>query len=932
MPLPLSRFSLRLYISCLFTVIIVLLGLLLIYAQHRQHSDFLLQDSERRLHHLEQTLGQRLVHNLHGIDTGLTLMRASGINLAGAESSPDRWWPLMRTLLDANPQAISFYLGEADGRGLFFRAMRTRAMRDFFKAPTGADWVMDITHPSAPVRRVYLGRDGQPLSSVLVDESRFDARTRPWFHTALMRAGTAITPPYSFYFLRQPGLTLSLADREQGRVFAADLLLSDLAALLGRDRPDARTLLLQAPEFRILASNLEHPPTEDGTGMPPLSALEGFAPLLERNAATWQARVDGRRWLGQQTRVQLPGGLDLRLVTLVPYQSLMAEALAFSRNQILLTLALILLTLPVVIWASRAISRPLLKMAQAMGSIQEFDFDYRPGQHLYKELAMLDGALRLTCDTLSSFTRELHQLARSRDFNDMLEQVSRGIVRLGGGRRCLIYRARRQDGRIRLALWQNGARQQLELAADTPPEEIAGQLLAGLDGHGLRFELPWLLYDRFGELNGAIILGLSYGAPPLSDGKRRFIEHYGEFANLALEDMSLFEQQKQMTESVVQVIASAIDAKSPYTSGHCQRVPELTLMLARAASEADTGPLAGFRLDEGQWEALRMAAWLHDCGKVVTPEHVIDKATKLETLYNRLHEIRMRFEVLKRDADIDYWRALAGGGDARRLAPRRHRRQRRLDQDFAFIAALNLGQESLGDEQLARLERIARERWLRTLDDTLGLSWEEAERRGPGGPLPVWEPLLADHPWHRIPYPPAQRITADNPWGITLAQPALRLNLGECYNLATRRGTLTAEERYTIQAHMVHTLIMLSQLSYPRHLSEVPLLAASHHERMDGGGYPRGVPAGDLPLTARMMALADVFEALTAADRPYKEAKTVGQSLAIMATMVRERHLDPELFRFFIERRLYLDYGRRFLAPAQLDEVDAQRLLAEAGL
>src|SRR5690606_34546087 len=160
----------------------------------------------------------------------------------------------------------------------------------------------------------------------------------------------------------------------------------------------------------------------------------------------------------------------------------------------------------------------------------------------------------------------------------------------------------------------------------------------------------------------------------------------------------------------------AVDAKSPYPGGHCQRVPELTLMLARAAASSEQPAFAQFRPDAEQWEALHIAAWLHDCGKVTTPEYVVDKASKLETLYDRIHEIRMRFEVLKRDAWIDYWQACHADGASAELAARRDARLAELDDDFAFVAHCNLGSENMADADLQRLQRIAEQRWVRTLD------------------------------------------------------------------------------------------------------------------------------------------------------------------------------------------------------------------------
>ncbi|MFP2770462.1 HD-GYP domain-containing protein [Oceanisphaera sp. KMM 10153] len=926
-----SRFSLRVYITCMFATLIILLGAVLIYAQHRHNSAFLLANSEHRLDVLRSRLSQQLEHKLRDINTGLTLMRANGVTLATSEQEPARWWPLLHPLLVANPQVTAFYVGESDGRILAFSILHDQQVRTFFSAPEAADLMMEIIAPDVATRRFYFDVDYRMIDEMKIYGEPLDSRTRPWFGPTLAQPDLHITPPYYFHFSQAPGITLSLGDAEQQRVWAADLLLSDLDAQLEQGLPQARTLLLLAPEFQLLASS--QPDSVSADVLSAFHDLKGFEILsTQPDLASWEVELDGELWLGRQTPLTLSAGddgtLDLRLSTLLPYRTLMAKALDFGRSQAWLTLLIVALSLPVVIMASRAISRPLRQMAEDLKGIQEFDFGGLKERHyFYRELDAQAHAITLMYRTLAGFIQELHSLSQSDDFNNMLHRLSQGIKHLSGGQRCLVYQARKKENAHCLVLLDKEQQHQIPLPDKIAPDELSALLLQALEGHGLRFEPPWLLYDRFGKLNGAIVLGLRYGTPPLSAGKRRFISHYSEFANLALENMMLFEQQQKMTESMIRVIASAIDAKSPYTSGHCQRVPELTLMLAHAAHHSETGNYADFRLSDHEWEALRLASWLHDCGKVVTPEHVIDKATKLETIYNRLHEIRIRFEVLKRDADIDYWQGRADGEDERRLASIRAEQHRQLDDDFAFIAGLNQGGETVCQAQLERLGRIAERRWLRTLDNTLGLSWEEEQRRGDSEPVPAWEPLLADKPWHQIPYPAKERIDRDNSWGITLEQPKLKLDLGERYNLAIARGTLTPEERYTINAHMVHTLIMLSELQYPGHLSDVPMLAASHHERMDGQGYPRSLKAGELPLQARMMALADVFEALTAIDRPYKQPKSLNETLTIMAAMVKKQHLDPGLFRFFVEQEIYTQYGNRFLAPEQLDPVNKQQIL-----
>ena len=352
-------------------------------------------------------------------------------------------------------------------------------------------------------------------------------------------------------------------------------------------------------------------------------------------------------------------------------------------------------------------------------------------------------------------------------------------------------------------------------------------------------------------------------------------------------------------------------------------------MLTQAACSQQTGPFADFRLNEEEWEAIHIASWLHDCGKVTTPEFVVDKATKLETIYDRIHEIRTRFEVLKRDAHIEALCALLplSGQQAalEAVIPLWHT----LDQEFAFVAECNLGGEWMAPEKLARLDAIASRTWLRTLDDRLGISQEERKRHQEApSPLPCRESLLADKAVHLIPRPEHDNLARHNPWGFKVRVPTHLYNRGERYNLAIGRGTLTEEERYKINDHIIQTIRMLEKLPFPRHLRKVPEIAGGHHERMDGTGYPRQLQGGQMSIPARIMAIADIFEALTASDRPYKSGKTVSQSLAIMVKMVQEQHIDPALFALFIESGIWRDYARRFLAPEQLDEVECQALLA----
>jgi HD-GYP domain-containing protein (c-di-GMP phosphodiesterase class II)/DNA-binding response OmpR family regulator len=397
---------------------------------------------------------------------------------------------------------------------------------------------------------------------------------------------------------------------------------------------------------------------------------------------------------------------------------------------------------------------------------------------------------------------------------------------------------------------------------------------------------------------------------------------------VALDNIELVESQKQLMESLIRVLANAIDAKSPYTGRHCERVPELAMQLAQAACQATDGPLKdfGFRSDE-EWQEFRIGAWLHDCGKVTTPEYVIDKATKLETIHNRIHEVRMRFEVVRRDLEIARLQARLDGAwdDGREQAHRDALAQ--LDDDFAFVARSNVGGEAMEDADIVRLERIGERRWMRFFDNRIGLSEAELARRAaePEQPSPCSEPLLADRAYDIIERPDEE--TLDPAFGFRMEVPEHLYNRGELYNLSVRRGTLTREERYKINEHMVHTVMMLEQMPFPKHLRRVPEYAGTHHERMDGKGYPRRLAADELSVPSRIMAVADIFEALTASDRPYKTPKKLSEALKVLQGMAGA-HIDADIYNLFLRSGVFLDFARKHLAPTQVDVIDPTPFLA----
>jgi HD-GYP domain-containing protein (c-di-GMP phosphodiesterase class II) len=400
-----------------------------------------------------------------------------------------------------------------------------------------------------------------------------------------------------------------------------------------------------------------------------------------------------------------------------------------------------------------------------------------------------------------------------------------------------------------------------------------------------------------------------------------------EFRNLSIslsnmaKDIKNYQQAlEDLFDSLIKMTANAIDMKSKYTGNHCKRVPEIALMLVKKVSECNYGSLKDFKITSNeQLKEIEVASWLHDCGKLTTPEFIVDKSTKLETIYNRIHEIRTRFEVLWRDLEIEGLKRKLAGEDENIVNAQIEKEKEALKKDFEFIAKCNIGDNFVNDEDRERLNNIAKKTWKRNFDKNLGLSQDETSRLpSEGEKLPVVEQLIDDKPEHLIKREnfDLQKYTSK---GFTMKIPERLYNLGEIYNLSIPKGTLTEEERFKINEHIIASIQMLENLPFPEELKNVPEYAGAHHDQINGKGYPRGLTKEKMSVPARILALSDIFEALTATDRPYKKAKKISETLKIMRFMAIDGHIDSEIFNIFVKEKVYLEYAKKYLKSELID-------------
>lgn len=939
------------------------------WLSHAKMSEILTFSTQKSVAAMGANIEQDFLEAYRLVESSVEILSKSGLKDAQNLEQRLEFLPLMASVSLLQEQVSALKAGYANGDYFVVSNLQDAAGRQRFVATKDTQFVVDHwsnNTGSTIHQRLFfsakLEQIGPRVRSVNVAaQDNDDHRQAAWFNQATAQVG--ITKASFLPFLRSVGFTISRSVQNKAAVIAIDVTLKNMSKLLNkRVQRSSTELILTNPEGWVIghknllntdntAIPLPRVQHIEEIGSPVLSQLYLSGQLDDQNI---DFTFDDKRRLGYSNWLHFAQSKLLLTVTFVE-DELLHEVYAIRQQVQILSLLLFILFLPLIWFMAHRISMPIKQLLIQAKDIKNFDFSNRSlVTSPFREIDELAYSIHMMKQTISSYNDMINTLSGEREFNKLLLLVAQSTRKISQVDMAAVFLLNDDLLSFELAEYDDGNKVHLILEG-LPDMEFSGPMaIPGVSeaiqqkkvtrfvltenmvndqtigimlryvGH-TKINLACVpLIDRHKVVIGVLFLGdgEEYVDDAYGDNWIGFIKMLSGFAALSIENRQLIENQKDLMESFIKLLASAIDAKSPYTGGHCQRVPEITKMLARAACEDKSGTYKDFDLSAEQWEELHYACWLHDCGKVTTPEFVVDKATKLETNYDRIHEIRMRFEVLKRDAQIDFWSQLQAGGSHEHLEASLKRKLGELDKDFAFIGECNLGAEFMANDKVARLRSISKRTWHRTLSDRIGISWEEQLRKQRQGveTLPFEEQLIADKNEHIIHRSPSDKMPVDNPWGFTIKEPEHKYNRGELYNLAVSRGTLSAEERYKINEHMIQTIIMLEQLPFPKHLQQVPVIACGHHETMDGKGYPRGLKKDEMPITARMLAIADIFEALTAADRPYKKAKTLTQALAIMEKMSNNQHIDSELYALFISSGVYLEYAKKNLTSAQLDQ------------
>ncbi|QUM76706.1 chemotaxis protein [Moritella sp. 24] len=931
--------SFRWYISGIFLSIASILSAVLIYVSVQHSQAVSVSLSKDIVKNYSNELKVELDELSIPLITMLNTLANAGFSEAEFNEQSVEWLQLMDMLLAKNNHIASFYFGATNGNSYFIRAMTDSSERKRYFAPETTAIMLEINKNNGQQQYLFFDNKMKRIGSKRLHSDYYDPRARPWYKNATEDMNIHMTEPYAFYFSRKIGITFSRMLRNKQGVIAVDFTLDSLTLLINKlGYSDHSKVLLLTESKRIISSNQDlalingeklftAKELEIDVFLPNFSDIKIEQTLFD--TIFWQ----DQNWELVVTPLKISSKDVLYLVNFVAYEDLLYGSSLLRNELITISIITVMISFLIILAMTEKIAKPLVYLNKSVENIQRFSFkrkDYRKS-HI-SDVNKLNEAMSLMENALVDFFQNLSDVARTSESDQLSASIVTQVKDILASDSCQLFvnSSTNRDSFMLSASSEVDENFNLQTLYDNN-RSIFTQHVHELTRSeskilfkGTRCKAGFIipLMNRFDVHIGALLVGFEKEIKTYSRNRIHFVREFLGFNEIVLEQLEQEHEQQALFHSFVEMTATSVDIKSPYTGVHCQRVPQITKMIAEAA-EQDTTAFKDFSLTEQGWEELLIAAWLHDCGKVTTPDYVMDKATKLETVYDRINEVRMRYEVLKRDADITYWKAVAQGQDKDEAKRVCDTQKAELEDEFNFISKCNIGNEYLESDALKRLDSIANRTWSRTLPDNIGISQQEQSKKGKERQvLPVTEHVLADKQTHLINWQESKKIKANTKRDFKIEQPTYQYNRGELHNLRIASGTLTAEERYNVNDHIIQTYLMLDQLPYPEHLKNVPLIAGSHHEKMNGNGYPLKLKGEQIPLGGRMIAIADIFEALTAADRPYKKAKKLSESLLIMADMVKDEHLDADLFELFITKGIYQEYADAYLESTQIDKVD----------
>ena len=979
--MPLLGYSYRFYISLAFTVLIIVLGTTFTSIYYFQTKAIITELTGKAFGFTVEETALKTASLFDNAESLVSVVASHDIINTETAEQRDPHFNFLLKSFSTSKNISSVYIAYDNGDFYLVRRLHENTQSSFYDAPKNTRYVLQISEKGAEVNtgefRYYDESLNLVKTRIFPSYGLFDPRSRHWYQLAMEKHQAITADPYVFFTTKEIGTTIALKSDSNRAVIAADISLTQLNDFLSDFKTTANSKVALLTRGGGVIASVDNTIEGHLTSLTPNTPIR--LPLLDdlvlknalKNSETHQQKntldeisVGNEDWFSMVRPIKLPNNIEYTLLIAIPAYELLSDAIKLLLNSIIWLSGILVALLFVTNKLASFLTKPIHHLVSQTNQIREFNFDSEFNfKSDVKEVNVLADSMNQMNATITEFIDMNKLLAEEEDFTKLQKTLLEKTIHICDANGGVLYLLNEENEDALLTpqvmLMNNEqirnhalASINIEALPEIVKEAIEKQSLIQFTSDQNNY-LPFVaqmgldslltqtqgdfsnvvivpLYNRTHQLIGCLSLLMS---SDLHSHHQAFIQGISRNAALSIETRQLIQSQDALFESFIKLLASAIDGKSSYTAEHCKRVPEIMKLLAHAADQSEMGPYKDFKLTKHIKQSIHVAAWLHDCGKITTPEYVIDKATKLETIYDRVHEIRMRFELIKKETELDYYKQVLAGGEIEPLTTELNKELKILDEEFLLVARCNQGDNAIDDWTLNQLEKIGKRKWTRTLSDRVGLSHLELARKlrsGKTPELPTQENLLDDKEEHKI-----IREGSDNnkynKLNFNMKQPELLYNRGELYSLQVKKGTLNEEERYKINEHIMQSTLMMDKLNFPKHLKNVPEIACGHHEKMDGSGYPKGLTSEQMSPLAKMMAIADIFEALTSDDRPYKKPNSLSQSLGIMSRMRDDKHIDSELFDLFVENGVYREYAIKHLDASQIDTVQPEEFLSERG-
>ncbi len=967
----LKKLPLSIAMSTSFTIVLLIAGSLVGWFNYNGMKDFLLSSNSESIKRSGKSTILELQRIYDPVEGFVKTLSYHPIVNAKTTNERLEYLAFLRSGLEAGSAMSAIYIGYEDGSFFLLREIGVN-YKPNFSIPEGSKYLVQtievVPEKGSTVLFFFYNTNLEKIDAIVPENYEYDPRTRDWYQLAISKEETIRTDPYVFFTTREIGKTIALASNNKTFVIGADVTLSTISESLNSQKatPSTQIILIDSkkngmaylnPQKLILKS--------EENGKLKLAHLNQIGiPIFEeidKKFDTSQTQTNflinslEENWLVYTSILPVRGENPNYLIIASPEDELLGEAKSSLNKTLLITIGLILITIQIILLVSRAISQSIIDLTHYTKAIQNFDFSGdMPEKSRIKELDELGNTIGIMKMTIQKFLDISALLSEEKDFNKLMHHIlseTASAVNTEGG---ILYILSDDEKRLNVGavFLKDGTAIPIEnlnsisIHEESESFPILESIKSGetsvvkLPGSAFRNELsffgnerenqfPYLvgvpLKNQDKDLIGYLCL---FEKEDVSSNKSllAFIKNLSGTSSIAIENHRNLEEQRKLFDTFIRIIAKAIDAKSSNRLGHCSKVPEIAIPLANATADQDEGTFGNFKLTENDKYSLEIATWLHDLGSILTPEFILQKSTKLEAMYDRLNEIRLRFEIIKRDLKISYYKKLIGGASKELLDRELEKDLHIMDEEFLFIASCNDGEEQMTPEKIDRIKKIGMRTWERTLSDTVGLSYEEKQKKSrKRKPNPNVENLLADRPEHFREWDESEIIPEDNEWKFKMKAPKYKYNLGEIHNLTIGHGVLNEEEIFIVNSHIIHTIKMLEKLPFPKNIKSISEIAGGHHEHMDGTGFPKKLTIENLSVLTRIVGISDKFETLTSSNKPHKKGKTLSEIISHMDTLRNEKQIDSDLFEIFLTSGIYIDYAKKHMEPYQIDEVDISK-------